>query len=254
MSLTARISLSQFLAAGLLLGGSWFCEAHSLADDRAPASAGGAAESRSDSGIIEGQIFYSRDPQRPWRYARYYVKGPVRGYLAEAVVTLQGTGLREASPSRESRTANMDQRDFQFVPETLAIRAGDRVHFRNSDAQVHNVRTYDGIRPFNVNTPMGGEYTHLFERATGIRSPIRIGCSYHGQMRAWIFVFPHDFSHVTGADGAFRWSGVPPGQYEIQVVHPAGSLRTSQPVTVRPGAVVPVEIELSPDHLVEEKP
>lgn len=214
-----------------------------------------ATDGPSAGGTLEGVVIYRADSQRPWRYARYYVKWPQRGHLAEAVVVLLGAPLKGVGGGGEPKTAEIDQQDFRFIPETIAIRAGDRVRFRNSDVQVHNVRTTDGVRPFNVNTPMGGEYVHEFERPGGIRKPIRIGCSYHSQMRAWIFVFPHRFYQVTGEDGKFRLTGIPPGDYELQVAHPAGRLaRNDLKVSIRQGETARVEVLLSPDQIVEEQP
>jgi plastocyanin len=204
------------------------------------------------TGTIVGTVSYQPDPERPWRYARHYIQWVTRGHLAEAVVALKGQGLSTRTAKREPATVVMDQINYQFVPETVAVQAGDRVRFTNSDVTVHNVRTYDAPVPFNVNTPMGGDYVHAFDVAGGTRRPIRIGCSYHGQMRAWIFVFPHPFFQLTGPDGKFALQGIPPGEYELEMVHAAGNLRTSQKVTVRAGATVTVDFRVSPDNLVEE--
>ena len=51
-----------------------------------------------DLGTIEGVVTYRADPQRPWRYARYYVKQAKTGELAEAVVAIRGKGLTGAAP------------------------------------------------------------------------------------------------------------------------------------------------------------
>ncbi len=53
-------------------------------------------------------------------------------------------------------------------------------------------------------------------------------------MRAWVFVFDHPWFQLTGPDGAFRLTNVPPGDYRLDVVHPAGELRSSQTITVKP--------------------
>jgi hypothetical protein len=72
-------------------------------------------------------------------------------------------------------------------------------------------------------------------------------------MQAWIYVFDHPYYAVTAADGAFRFADVPPGEYTLEVVHPAGGLAWSQKVTVEAGATVTPEVRLSPDNLVQEK-
>ena len=59
--------------------------------------------------------------------------------LAEAVVALAGPALKRLPPTRPPAVITIDQKEMRFVPETVAIRAGDRVRFTNSDAQTHNI-------------------------------------------------------------------------------------------------------------------
>lgn len=89
-----------------------------------------AATDKAQTGSIAGRVVYKADGERPWRYARYYVKDRHAGHLAEAVVAL-GTAPVERGPSDKAATVVVDQKDFQFTPETAAIRAGDRVKFLN---------------------------------------------------------------------------------------------------------------------------
>lgn len=241
---SAKRTLSVSLVGLILLGVPLF-----PADRLAVAQE--TATKPASEGVIEGQVKYVADAKRPWRYARYYVKRASQGFLAEAVVGLRGGDLKQvASPPRPPVVVN--QKDYRFIPETVAVRVGESVRFTNSDVSVHNVMTYDGRKPFNVNTLMGDEYTHTFDQAGGVRQPFRIACSYHSQMRAWIYVFSHPFFQVTGEDGAFRFDHVPPGEYDLEVAHPAGSLRSSQRIVVRPGEVAKVELRLTPDQLVEK--
>lgn len=48
-------------------------------------------------------------------------------------------------------------------------------------------------------------------------------------------------------DGGFRLADVPPGEYRLELSHPAGALHAAQTVRVRPGETVMVEFLLSPD-------
>lgn len=201
---------------------------------------------------ITGVVSYQPDAKRPWRFSRYYVKKSSGGPLAEAVVALRGRSLRGFA-ERPAETFVIDQKDFRFIPETSAIRVGDRIRFTNSDPQVHNVRTIDGKTPFNFATPPGTNHVQTFDSAGGTRLPIRLGCSFHSNMQAWVFVFDHPFHQVTGTDGRFRLEGIPPGEYDLEMVHPAGSLRWSRRVTVG-AASQTLEILVSPDHLTESSP
>lgn len=197
------------------------------------------------NGIIEGVVSYQSDATRPWRYARYYVKQAKIGELAEAVVAIRAKPVVEND--RRPQTLVIDQHNFQFTPETVAIRRGDSVKFTNADQATHNVQSSSEIATFNANMPGGGEQVIRFDRAGGIRQPVTVGCVFHSAMRANIFVFDHPWYHLTAADGKFRLTDVPPGEYELEVAHPAGELRTRKRVTVKPGEVIQIDIRLSPD-------
>jgi plastocyanin len=203
-----------------------------------------AAEER---GIIEGTVTYRADAERPWRYGRYYIKQAKMGELAEAVVAIHSRKLAGTSSQPQAKTVSIDQKNFQFLPETTAIRAGDSIKFTNSDQATHNVRLSSDIASFNVTMPAGGSHTERFERAGGIRQPLQVGCVFHSAMQAWVFVFDHPYFQLTTADGRFRLEGVPPGQYDLEMVHPAGQLRWRQRVEVQAGATLRVDIAVSPD-------
>ena len=198
------------------------------------------------TGVVEGTVTYQADKKQPWRYARYYIKNRRGGELAEAVVALTDRSLKDAAPRKQTLTAVIDQKNFRFDPETVAIQVGDRVKFTNSDTVVHNVRTVNPLHSFNVNLAAGGEHLETFSRASGTLRPYRLGCDYHSSMRAWIFVVSHPYFHVTKADGKFRLRGIPPGEYSLGVIHPAGELKWSQKVSVEAGQATKMDVRLSP--------
>jgi len=196
-------------------------------------------------GAISGTITYQPDPSRLWRYARYYVKQFKTGELAEAVVAIRAKPVAEND--RQPQTVVIDQQNFQFTPETVAIRRGDSIKFTNADEATHNVQSSSDIATFNANMPGGGEQTIRFDRAGGVRQPVTVGCVFHSAMRAYIFVFDHPSFQLTAADGRFRLADVPPGEYDLEVVHPAGELRSRKRISVKPGEVTQIDIRLSPD-------
>lgn len=200
-----------------------------------------------DTGTIEGTVTYRADSARPWRYSRHYIRRPGSGELSEAVVAIRRLRSEKDTTPREPQTVNIDQKDFQFVPELVAIRAGDSVHFTNSDDSIHNVRASTRIATFNVTVPPRGSHTERFPKAGGIRDPVHIGCVFHSSMRAWIFVFDHPHFAVTDVRGRFRLTGLPPGQYELEMAHPAGELRRMSKVEVPAGQSLTVDISVSPD-------
>ena len=200
----------------------------------------------SDGGIISGRVSYKADAARPWQYGRYYIASARDGWLAEAVVALEGPGL--PMPAVSPTTHWMDQKNFAFIPETLVIRAGDSVRFTNSDEAPHNVMTFQGPAPLNINLAQDKEHIHLFPEGKGLNQPILLTCVFHTAMRGWVFVFPHFYYVLTGKDGQFRFEKVPSGDYVLRVMHPAGELEWSRPVTVKGGAPVEISVALSPDQ------
>lgn len=205
-----------------------------------------AAPSQSATGTIRGKVVYVADPQRPWRLGRYYIGNPRSGELAEAVVAISKRRLQAPDGDHKPSMVTVDQKNFQFVPETVAIRAGDRVRFLNSDDHVHNVRAFHPKHSFNVNMPAGSEHQETFPFASGIHQPYRIECVYHSAMRAWVFVFNHPWFAVTGKDGAFELRNVVPGDYRLEVFHPAGNLRTTEKIEVVAGKETELVIRLQP--------
>jgi plastocyanin len=205
--------------------------------------------SAADTGIVEGVIKYLPDSKRPWKFSRYYIQNAKNGFLAETVVALQAPGLIAHAPTPSPKKSAMDQVNYQFVPETMAIRAGDTVLISNSDDALHNVMTSDGGEPFNVNVVKGKEFAHTFKQAGGLERPVRLGCVFHGVMRAWIYVFDHPWFQLTQKDGRFRLENVPAGEYTLGVVHPAGKMRRSRQIEVKANETTSLEISLSPDEL-----
>ncbi|MEX0642903.1 MAG: carboxypeptidase regulatory-like domain-containing protein [Pirellulales bacterium] len=235
---------AQNLVYGALLLALFECAAAAGAQDVNP-----AAEKAAQFGTIEGTVTYHPTASRPWRYARYYVKNAKSGALAEAVVAIRGKALKQPN-SAAPATTKIDQKNFQFLPETVAIRVGDSVTFTNSDQAAHNVRSSGELAKFNATMSVGGPgYTVRFDRAGGVRRPLEVGCVFHSSMRAWIFVFDHPFYKVTPADGRFRFVDIPPGEYDLEMIHSAGALRWRQRVEVRSGETVRAEIRVTPDNI-----
>ncbi len=211
----------------------------------------GAEADKEGTGAIAGFLKYQPDTNRQWRYGRYYLKNGKSGELAGALVCLSGKGLGNAKAQKPKKW-RMDQKNFEYLPEVLAIMAGDQVEFVNSDQALHNVAALGGKDPFNIMTPIGKSLTRTFSSAGNEVSPVDISCGLHSQMHAWIYVFDHPFAVVTAADGKFELRNVPPGEYDLIVIHPSGKLKKKQKVVVKKGDKKVVELVVSPDDLIGE--
>lgn len=200
------------------------------------------------TGIIEGTIFYRNDAKRAWRLSRYYVKNSRQGELAEAIAALDSPALKRMAPKLRPDVVTVDQKEMRFVPETAAIRTGDRVRFTNTDTQTHNIFTSDPRFKFSDTLAHGQEAVETFPRASGVRRPFSLGCSLHSQMQGWIYVFDHPFYRVTGVDGRFRLDNVPAGEYRLDVAHSAGELHASRLVQIKPNETLKIDFVLTPQE------
>jgi plastocyanin len=200
----------------------------------------------SSPGTVEGTVYYRRDAKHVWRLGRYYVKSPKSGELAEAVIALSGPSIGRSVAARESAVVTVDQKEMRFIPETVAIRAGDRVRFTNGDSQTHNISVMDPRLQFSDTIANGQRAVESFARPSGIRRPFALGCKFHSQMQGWIYVFDHPFFRTTGVDGRFRLDNVPPGDYRLDVAQSAGELHASRVIQVKPNQTLKVDVILTP--------
>lgn len=150
------------------------------------------------------------------------------------------TGYSEAPPAGE---VNMAQRNKTFQPAVLAVVAGQKVRFSNNDVVVHNIFSRSRAGKFDAGKNRPGEdYTETFKK-TGI---VDIYCDIHEQMVATMVVVPNRAFAVTGRDGRFVLTGVPPGTYPLFAVHRRDErsdvARTE--VAVSPGKEAVVTLEL----------
>jgi plastocyanin len=114
--------------------------------------------------------------------------------------------------------AVLDQRGCQYLPHVMAVMAGQPYKILNSDGIVHNVHALPKInKPFNRPMPATvKEATVTFDKP---EANFQIKCDVHPWMTAYVGVFSHPFTSVSGTDGKFTISGLDPGTYEITAWH-----------------------------------
>lgn len=215
----------------------------------------GAADPPSLTATIEGAVIYESDRKRPWRFRRNYVASRKQGHLAEAVVCL-AIRERQTDDDASPRQWTVNQKEYRFVPQTLAVQAGDQIRFTNGDPLLHDVtmrQEREGGQPISQDAFSLREREEIFrsfQEAGGGERPIALTCRFHGSMQGWIYVFGHRHFQVTAKDGRFRLEGVPVGKQKLVVVHAAGRLRWEQELNLVAGKTRQIEIRVSPDHLV----
>jgi hypothetical protein len=154
------------------------------------------------------------------------------GELKNAVVSIKNPPPgRQPIPARE---AVLDQIACHYSPRVLAMMVGQPLKIKNSDPFLHNVHA---LPQLNQGFNFGQNNVDQGRSVTPMTQPedFRVKCDVHSWMNCAFVVFSHPFFAVTGDDGTYTISGLPPGTYTVSVWHEIESLRTEQQITVPAG-------------------
>jgi hypothetical protein len=138
------------------------------------------------------------------------------GGLANAFVWLKSGVTGSYPPPTEP--VMLDQQGCEYHPHIITVRTGEPVTIRNSDDTLHNIHPRPSVnKEFNIGQARKGmEAQRTFDKQEVM---IPVGCDVHPWMRSYISVVDHPFYAVTKADGTYEIKNVPPGDYEVEVLH-----------------------------------
>ena len=104
------------------------------------------------------------------------------------------------------------QKDKKFVPDLVAVTAGQEVAFPNADPIFHNVFSRSPARPFDL-----GQYRKNESKQKSFPTPgiVDVYCNVHPEMAATIVVLPNRAHTRAAADGSFTITGVQPGKWTV---------------------------------------
>jgi len=134
------------------------------------------------------------------------------------------------------------QKNKHFVPDLIAITAGQSVTFPNADPILHNVFSRSVARPFDLGSYRRGDTKDKSFPTTGV---IDVYCNIHPEMAATILVLPNRRWARASADGSFTIAGVPPGSWTAFAFTRQASRPASVKVTVVAGADATIHLDLS---------
>ncbi|HKH49403.1 MAG TPA: carboxypeptidase regulatory-like domain-containing protein [Thermoanaerobaculia bacterium] len=162
------------------------------------------------------------------------VLGPAN---AMANVMVRVKGPVQGSFPAPAKPVVIDQKGCQYHPHVLGIRVGQTLQLKNSDGLLHNVHALPKVNtPFNMAMPANRTTADTkFGKEEGM---FLVKCDVHPWMSAYVGVFSNPFYTVSGKDGKYKISGLPPGNYEIEAWHEKLGVKSAK-VTVaanKPGA------------------
>jgi plastocyanin len=165
-------------------------------------------------------ISMSADPvcakQHPSPLLTQEVMTDAKGDLQNVIVFVS-EGLGDRTFDAPTQPVVVEQKGCLYQPHVLAVRANQPLELVNDDATSHNIHPQPANnREWNKAEPPGSKLEESFAREE-IAIPVK--CNVHPWMRGYIAVFKHPFFAVTGKDGGFDLSNLPPGTYTIKAWH-----------------------------------
>lgn len=129
------------------------------------------------------------------------------------VVVYVADGLGDRTFDVPAEPATLQQKGCVYEPHVLALRANQKLQVLNSDSCMHNIHPSPANnREWNKAQTPGSTLEATFAREE-VGIPLK--CNVHPWMRSYLAVFKHPYFAVTGKDGSFDLSKLPPGTYTI---------------------------------------
>jgi plastocyanin len=138
------------------------------------------------------------------------------GKLANVFVYVkEGLGNRTFDVPKDAVT--LSQAGCRYKPHVLGVMAGQTIKIVNADPTTHNIHpTPKNNRDWNESqAPQAAALEKTFAREE-ISLPVQ--CNQHPWMRMFMNVVKNPFYAVSGPDGKFEITGLPPGDYTIAFV------------------------------------
>jgi len=148
------------------------------------------------------------------------------GKLKDVLVRVKNGSLGKAGAV--PAPAVLDQRDCAYTPHVLGLVAGQQLVVRNSDGTFHNVHGTIGGKPAWNRPTSPGDPALTLDGSPHAGDVIEVVCDVHPWMHAYAVVQDHAAFAVTGDDGAFELTGLPPGTYVLEAWHPLLGSKTTK--------------------------
>ncbi len=137
-----------------------------------------------------------------------------KGDLANVFIYVK-SGLEGRKFETPSDPVTIDQQGCWFEPRIAGIQVGQTLKVVNSDPVTHNIHPMAEVnRAWNHSQGAGDPPISRKFLKPEIMIPVK--CNIHSWMHAYIGVLDHPYFAVSGNDGKFRISNLPPGDYVVE--------------------------------------
>ena len=141
------------------------------------------------------------------------------GALINAVVYVKSGGLINAYRFEVPETdVALVQKNCQFAPRVVGLRAGQKITITNHDPTVHNVHPTPRINQ-EWNQSYAPDSPPIWKTFSRPEQFIPVKCNQHPWERAILGVFAHPFFAVSDQFGNYEIRGLPEGAYTLVVWH-----------------------------------
>ena len=197
-------------------------------------------------GALKGQITFSKAPDPvivdvTTDKAHCTMNGPLKSNKVVVDPTTKGlknvvVWLRPDTDNRRDRfpqdrikpslvkvapvTHEVDQPCCEFVPRVLAVRAGDKIVFKNNSPVAHNIN-YSGEQAFNVTLPPSSSKA-VPQPIAESNSITPFKCDIHPWMAGRMRVFDNPYFAKTDDKGNFEIKDAPLGKWRLVIWHEDG--------------------------------
>jgi len=216
---------------------------------------GKAYASKNDEGTISGKISYAGTAPAPVKIdtsadaacakaspnlvsEEWAVKD---GKVANTFVYIKDGTLADGTkigdldgstlPGAKKSAVVLDQNGCHYKPHVIGVMVNQDISITNSDPTTHNIHFMPKNNPDWNQSQVNGAPA-LSHKLAHAETLVQVKCNQHPWMKSYVGVLKHPLFAVSGEDGSFTITGVPPGKYTVVAWHEGGTSGTEKTMEV----------------------
>lgn len=139
------------------------------------------------------------------------------GKLKNVFVYVKGAGV-DGYSFDVGGPVELDQKGCRYEPRVLGVMIGQPLKVVNSDSTGHNIHPSPKYNP-DVNKAQAANAAPIELTFRNAETLIPVKCNQHPWMKSNVGVLGHPCFAVSGDDGSYTITGVPPGDYTLVFWH-----------------------------------